>query len=207
LHRRSLPTPLRKAKDILSSGNEFQPHANLPEFGRHIAAASLLRQLNIELDSVFRAPDQPTPAKRHVHHIIIAATFSMTTAGYANIENISAVAANANWIPIEAEEDERLIIAFSNANRSFARVARDGLLPSAPTATAVVIDSTPQPVALYLLPADADSGCRCDLATLAGQSRFAPWFWDTSAVTMPELPALNGYAPMPDRRRLMAGAP
>jgi len=135
--------------------------------------------------------------KDPANHLIIAATFSMTTAGYANIEDVTTMAANANWIPIEAEEDERLIAALTASNRSFFRVLRYSPPPSAPTATAVVVDTTPQPVALYLLPADTDNTYRDNLITLATESRFAPWFWETSAITMPELPTLNNYAPMP----------
>ncbi|CAH2605941.1 protein of unknown function (plasmid) [Rhodovastum atsumiense] len=134
--------------------------------------------------------------KKPGNHLVVAATFSVNGAGYAIIEDITAMATNANWIPIEGEPDERLVTALTAGSRAFFKVLRYGLSATAPTATAVVVDTHPRPVGLYLLPSGASEAFRADLAAQTADSQFTPWFWDTATIAMPNLPPVDGYTAM-----------
>ena len=154
----------------------------------------------IELHARFRKKFETDIAlwdKDPNNHLVVAATFSMNAAGYATIEELTAMATNSNWIPIENGDDERrLVQILTDEKRAFLKVLRYGLPASRPTATAVLTDARPKPVTLYILPPEASDDYRTALRELVDGSDFLPWFWQPIADDTLKLPPITGYAGM-----------
>jgi len=181
-----------EVKEITTSRTAFKVvFKHLPDF--HFGMSE-------ELHSSFKrrfATEVGLWNKEPSNHLLVAATFSMTQAGYANIEELTAMATNANWIPIDDGDDEVLIRTLCDAGRTYFKVLRYGLAPTRPTAAAVLTDTQPKPVAMYIIPPDAPDEYRAALQDLVASSDFPAWFWRPDAPTSIQLPPKSGFVGMP----------
>jgi hypothetical protein len=128
-------------------------------------------------------------------HLIVIATFSVSTIGVVSIEELALAVASSNWIPVEHAYDLQLLDALTRAHRRFTNGLRYNLAGDRPLASAVLTDTSPRPVALYVVPPDASNAYKTALDKLVEASDLAPWFWRTGEQTLPALPALVGYEP------------
>ena len=189
--QRNLMIVIGEVKEIAPSRAAFRiVFKHLPDFPFGLSA-----DLHSRLQRKF-ATDIGLWDKEPANHLIAAATFSMTPAGYATVEELTAMATNANWVPIDNGDDEALVRALTDTGRAFFKVLRYGLPPSRPTAAAILTDARPKPVALYIVPGDAGEDYRTALSDLAGVSDYPAWYWQPGRETTLRLPPVDGFAGM-----------
>ncbi|MFP3594879.1 DUF1173 family protein, partial [Chryseobacterium sp. SIMBA_038] len=87
------------------------------------------------------------------------ATFSVSGAGVASIEEASLMLVNENWIPFESIDERMLVDNLTNQKRRFVKGLRYNL-PSTNPLASVVLSDTAEPVAMYVLPYGASDQYR-----------------------------------------------
>lgn len=122
-------------------------------------------------------------------HLLIVATFSVSGAGIASIEEASLMFVNENWIPFESIDEKMLVDALTEQKRRFVKGLRYNLSSANPLAS-VVLSDTPEPVAMYILPYGASDQFRKELSELQEGSNLTSWQWDTGA-DMPDVPSAS----------------
>jgi len=121
-------------------------------------------------------------------HLIVAATFGVGVSGIATIETIALMAVSERWVPFESQYEGMLLDALVKRGALFVKGLRYNLPPSLPMASVVLTRKDAQPVAIYIVPDDADAAYRETLALLISESGMAAWTWDIAAGPMPDLP-------------------
>jgi len=113
--------------------------------------------------------------------LIAICTFSVSAAGYANVEQLSLMTTDRNWVPFSGDADRTLLMTAIEAQRSFRKVLSYNGSATA-LASLVFIDTTPA-IAAFV---DRPAGCESDGdASLAG---LPVWNWRTDE-DMPDLPS------------------
>jgi hypothetical protein len=130
-------------------------------------------------------------------HLVAVATFGIGPTGIASIEEMALVVTSANWIPVEHVHDLQLVHMLTHAGRRFAKGLRYNMAADRPIASAVLSDTVPRPVALYIVPPNATDTYTTALDSLVDESELAPWIWRAGEQTNPPLPAYTGYEPPP----------
>jgi hypothetical protein len=126
-------------------------------------------------------------------HLIVIATFGVNVAGVASIEASALMVVNHEWIPIEHMYDNLLIEKLGMGKRRFVKGLRYNLSSKRPLAAAVLSDTEPTAVAMYIIPPDANDEYRLALKELVNESELSSWFWVTSESDLPPVPAKKGY--------------
>ena len=121
-------------------------------------------------------------------HLITIATFGVSAAGVASVEEMALMPVSANWIPYENVHDKELVEKLATANRRFIKGLRYNLAASKPLASVVLSDTAPLPTAMYVLPLDADDDYHAALDALKAESLLASWTWDMSNFATPDFP-------------------
>ena len=124
-------------------------------------------------------------------HMILAGTFGVDTAGYANLEAASLMVTDANWIPVEHRWDLELVRRLVAERRRFTKGMRYNLAPDRPIASAVLADTADGPVALYVVPPSAEADAVAKLTTLVEESEIPSWIWHAGGDETPNLPRVG----------------
>ena len=132
-------------------------------------------------------------------HLVMIGTFGFDGAGNACAEEVSLIVTTANWIPIENRSDLQLVDALTHAGRRFTKGLRYNMAADRPLATAVLSDTTPRAVALYVVPPNARPEYKAALDELIESSELASWDWRAGETAMPALPDRHGYLSSPSR--------
>ncbi len=143
----------------------------------------MLRNFATELDMHEATPEL---------HLVIAATFSMSSGWLPFIEELTLMAVTPNWIPVVSPFEERLVEELTAQQRCFTKCLRYGHPAGEPLATVILRDTTPHEVALYILPPDAADDERRPLLDLAADSALPAWFWDPLSGETMTLPPRQG---------------
>jgi hypothetical protein len=131
-------------------------------------------------------------------HLVVGATFGFSAVGTAEVEELALIVVSGHWIPIEHLQDLQLLTALTHAGRRFSKGLRYNLAGDRPLAAAVLSDTVPHPVALYVVPPNASAEYRRALGDLINESELSPWVWMAGERAMPELPAYTDYVPHAD---------
>ena len=118
----------------------------------------------------------------------------------ASLEELCLVPTTANWIPIEHHADAQLLDKLTQTGRRFTKGLRYNLANDRPLASAVLSDTAPAPVALYLVPPSASDGYQQALDGLLQSSDLASWVWKTGEQSMPPLPPSAATTIAPQRQ-------
>jgi len=127
-------------------------------------------------------------------HLLLLGTFGLDAGGYACIEEACASVTTSNWIPVDNRWDFDLVDALTRARRRFVKGLRYNLGPERPLASAVLTD-TPEPTALYVVPAAGLPEQRAALEDLIESSTLAAWRWEVDQESLPPLPQRLNSAP------------
>lgn len=122
-------------------------------------------------------------------HLVAAATFGIDAAGIATIEALALMVVTDRWIPFESRYDAALIETLTKQRASFVKGMRYTLAAGQPMASAVMRVEGAPPVALYIVPDDADPAYRAALDALVAESGMSAWVWDIREGAMPALPS------------------
>lgn len=115
--------------------------------------------------------------------LVAIATFSVSRAGYAAVEQLSLMTTDRNWLPFDGDSDRTLLSTAVDAGRSFRKVLSYNGSATA-MASMVFTDCTPA-VAAFI---DRPAGESDDDVSVAG---LPAWNWRTDD-DMPELPSPTG---------------
>lgn len=125
-------------------------------------------------------------------HLVVVGTFSVSESGLPNLEEAALMVVSKEWIPYENVVELDLVRALVDQDRRFIKGLRFNLSNTKPLASVVTNDTTPEPVAMYLVPAGGDEDYTAALVDVVEASSLSPWFWKAEDA-MPPLPAVNGY--------------
>lgn len=126
-------------------------------------------------------------------HLLIVATFGVSSAGLAEIQEAALINFDKQWLPFDTRHEYALLADLQAAGRRFVKGMRYNLAADKPLATAVLTDTQPIPVALYVLPPDVSEPYQDELDEIQRDSKLASWVWNIHEAR-PALPALEGYA-------------
>src|SRR5215212_9823888 len=121
-------------------------------------------------------------------HLIVIATFGVAPSGVTTVEELALMVVTENWIPIEHIYDANLVSALTELRRRFIKALRYNLPASQPLAAAVLSDTLPSPVALYLVPPGAEPEGMRALESLVAESPLPAWVWTAGQGPMPKFP-------------------
>ena len=113
--------------------------------------------------------------------LLAICTFSVSRAGYANVEQLSVMTTDNNWIPFTGDADRSLLTTAIEQERSFRKVLSYNGSATA-MASLIFTDTSPAVAAFIDRPAGADAN---DDDSIAG---LPVWNWRTDE-DMPDLPS------------------
>jgi hypothetical protein len=121
-------------------------------------------------------------------HLIAIATFGMSPAGLAVVEDMALMVVTENWVPYDSAYEKKLVDALAKVSERSVKGLRYNLSAEKPTATATVQRQS-QPIALYVIPPLADGAYEEALDELiASRPEIGAWIWRTADGEMPSLP-------------------
>ena len=120
--------------------------------------------------------------------LIAIATFGLGPTGVASVESIALMIVNENWIPFEHSFDAALLDALTRRRASYLKGLRYNLSIERPLASVVLREDGAAPVAMYIVPPDADDAYRTALDELTSESTMTAWVWNAGVADMPPLP-------------------
>lgn len=120
-------------------------------------------------------------------HLLTIATFSVDSAGLAQVEEMALMVANEHWIPFASVDEKNLIEALVTNGRRFVKGLRYNMPSSRPLASVVLSDTEPKQTAVYLVPSSASEDFMTALGELTADDKFEHVQW-LSGDRMPELP-------------------
>ncbi|WP_025091675.1 DUF1173 domain-containing protein [Brucella intermedia] len=122
-------------------------------------------------------------------HLLAIATFGLTSAGLAIVEEMALMVVNENWVPYETVYEKKLLDALAGVRERSIKGLRYALAPDAPIAS-VLLQKQQQPVALYIVPATADDEYEEKLRSLiSSRPEIGAWIWRIADGGMPSLPS------------------
>lgn len=130
-------------------------------------------------------------------HLVAVATFGIGASGFANIEELALMVTSPNWLPIEHAAEGHLLAQLVNEGRRFTKGLRYNLAKSKALATTILTDTSPKPVAMYVMPPGAPDDYRDALGDLIETSDFPAWLWKPESEPLPASPDRMNYHPAP----------
>ncbi len=124
-------------------------------------------------------------------HLMAIATFGVSSAGIAAIEEIALMNVTEQWIPFENSWEYDLIGEMTRQHRRFSKGLRYNMSTTRPLACLVATDTQPEPTAMYIAPPDCSDEYNALLDELTAQSKLQTWIWKAGVDAMPNLPSLT----------------
>jgi len=118
--------------------------------------------------------------------LVTIATFGLSTSGLPSIAQMSLMASNAQWLPVEDTFELHLVDQLVRTGRSFVKGLRYGMPNSDHLVNATLLDTEDPPVAMVVSSVASDAASFA--ASLSGPQ--SPWVWQTTCGPMPAMPAL-----------------
>ncbi|AHG48798.1 hypothetical protein RLEG12_07640 (plasmid) [Rhizobium leguminosarum bv. trifolii CB782] len=123
-------------------------------------------------------------------HLILIATFGISSAGIASVEEVAMMVVNVNWIPFENIHEQRLLDRLSGLKRRSVKGLRFDLSRAQPIASVTLPEARPAPVALFVIPSNADEDYEVALKEMiAARPEMTSWIWRVAEGEMPRLPS------------------
>jgi len=85
-------------------------------------------------------------------HLLTICTFTLSAAGSPQVDNISFMAVNRNWLPFESFEELELLERLCTKQRSFIKGLRYNLGSDKVIASVLMTDTDDKPTAVFLVP-------------------------------------------------------
>jgi hypothetical protein len=122
-------------------------------------------------------------------HLVAIATFGLDSGGVATIEAAALMVVTQNWIPFESTDEATLLDALTRRKISFLKGLRYNLPASQPLASVVLHEDAATPLAMFIVPNEADAAYRMAFNALIETSDLQAWTWSPGDEPMPALPA------------------
>lgn len=122
-------------------------------------------------------------------HLMAIMTIGATGSGIAMINEIALMTVTAEWLPVESVYEERVLEKLTRMRRKSVKGLRFNLSSSQPVAIAMLPESKPVPVALYLVPPEAGAQFESALSDMIeARPDLGSWIWRIKDGGMPRLP-------------------
>jgi hypothetical protein len=122
-------------------------------------------------------------------HLIIFATFGISAAGIAAVEEVALMVVNENCLPFEDIHELRLLEKLSHLKRKSVKGLRFNLPRDAPIVSVTLPEQKPAPVAMFVVPANAGEEYEHALADMIeARPEITPWVWRVAEGEFPRLP-------------------
>lgn len=121
-------------------------------------------------------------------HLMAIATFGLTPAGLAVIEDLALMVVAENWVPYDSAYEKRLVDKLAKLRDRSVKGLRYNLSAETPSAAAM-LQRQSQPIALYVVPPSADDAYEEALEELiTSRPEVGAWIWRAAEEEMPPLP-------------------
>lgn len=125
-------------------------------------------------------------------HLVMIATFGVSSAGVPAIHELSLMPATAQWLPIENSFEHHLVGQLVADRRSFIKGIRYNLQGDRSLATAVLTDTGDAAVPMFIgLPEDGGLPKAEAVANAVGMGAAAVWIWRPGVGPMPPFPPMQ----------------
>lgn len=124
-----------------------------------------------------------------VFHLIVIATFGISAAGIAGVEEVALMVVNEQWLPFEDIHELRLLEKLSHLKRKSVKGLRFNLPRDAPIVSVTLPEQKPAPIAMFIVPASAGDDYEQALADMIeARPEITPWVWRVAEGEIPRLP-------------------
>lgn len=120
--------------------------------------------------------------------LMMVATFTVPGHGAATLEELAVMVVDSHWLPFETMLEKQLADELIAGGRRFQKGLRYNLPMNRPLASFVLLDAGPEPIAMYVVPANADEEYRVALAELSSTKHAGSWIWETQDGERPAIP-------------------
>lgn len=122
-------------------------------------------------------------------HLIVIATFGISAAGIASVEEVALMVVNEHWLPFEDIHELRLLEKLGHLKRKSVKGLRFNLPRDAPIVSVTLPEQKPAPVAMFIVPASAGDHYEHALADMIEtRPEITPWVWRIADGEIPGLP-------------------
>ena len=122
-------------------------------------------------------------------HLIVIATFGISAAGIASVEEVALMVVNEHWLPFEDIHELRLLEKLGHLKRKSVKGLRFNLPRTAPIVSVTLPEQKPAPVAMFIVPASAGEEYEHALADMIEtRPEITPWVWRVADGEIPRLP-------------------
>lgn len=122
-------------------------------------------------------------------HLIVIATFGISAAGIASVEEIALMVVNEHWLPFESIDELRLLEKLGVLKRKSVKGLRFNLSRDQPIVSVTLPEQKPAPVAMFIVPAAAGDDYEHALTDMIeARPEITPWVWRVADGEMPRLP-------------------
>lgn len=180
----------RKLMMIVAEVKEFSPARE----GQRIAVRHMPFPLMIE-DGAWRrlAARYETELElwrsSEAFHLIVIATFGISAAGIASVEEVALMVVNEHWLPFEDIHELRLLEKLGHLKRKSVKGLRFNLPRNAPIVCVTLPEQKPAPVAMFIVPASGGDEYEQALAEMIEtRPEITPWVWRVADGEIPRLP-------------------
>ncbi len=142
---------------------------NKPIFFGEDVYKRMEKNFSSEISLLFEEPDRV--------HLLSIITFTLSDSGNINLESISLMMTDENWLPFEDLDDREVTYRLVSQKRYFAKGLRYNLSKSDIIASALITDLD-EPNALYIVPAGADETYRENLNRIIEENKVPATLWD-----------------------------
>ena len=124
------------------------------------------------------APEIALFSENETIHLIAIATFTISASGNPQIDTISFMLADTNWIPFESIEELSLIERLVTGQRGFIKGLRYNLSSTDVVASALLTDIKDNPVAIYHVPVGSGDSYLEEIESIVESSNVDSRVWD-----------------------------
>ena len=124
-------------------------------------------------------------------HLLAIMTFYLSAAGAPQVETISFLTADTNWIPFDSLDEKELIERLVADRRYFLRAMRYNLISTDVMASVIITDTKPDPTAFYIIPLGATESFYDELQQLLETTNVPSHIWDANEDTAMSLPEIS----------------
>lgn len=122
-------------------------------------------------------------------HLIVIATFGISAAGIASVEEVALMVVNDHWLPFEDIHELRLLEKLGHLKRKTVKGLRFNLPRDAPIVSVIMPEQKPAPVAMFIVPPGAGDDYERALADMIEmRPEISPWVWRVADGEIPPLP-------------------
>lgn len=122
-------------------------------------------------------------------HLIVIATFGISTSGIASAEEVALMVVNQHWVPFEDVHELRLLEKLGHLKRKIVKGLRFNLPRDAPIVSVTMPEQKPAPVAMFIAPPTAGEDYEQALADMIEtRPEITSWIWRVADGEIPRLP-------------------